>query len=301
MIRACSDKKCASDDENCATCDKNKCNSGIFPEDRQSCLQCDSLSVNDDCAKGSNITSELCRSYNKDDKCHLYVDENNMIHRGCSSDQGNCTSETRCEECVGEGCNKKPLYQEAARSCVTCLNCTDKLPDEEKCSSTHLYYLKEECYTQNVTEGNITTTNRGCLNDLTNQESCGANCTRCETDGCNKYGDDYKEFPEFKCIICNGSNDEDCLKSEPKHCLPVPTTLNRGVGCFVERRGDVIIRDCLTNAEHWNTTLNSKNVVTCTTDSCNTMAAPGSAVTIQLSSGLLVAVIALLFSLNNII
>lgn len=299
VIRECSDKKCASED--CDTCDKDKCNSGLFPKDRQSCLQCDSLSTSDDCAKGLNIASELCRVYKKDGKCYLYVDESNLVHRGCSADS-NCTSGNHCEECGDSECNKKPLYQEPELSCVQCVNCTSELPKEEKCNSLHLYYMKEECYTQNITQGNITITNRGCFNELTNQESCGANCTRCETDGCNKHGDDYKEFPDFKCVVCSSkAGEDDCANSEPKHCKPVPTSLNRGVGCFVERRDDTIIRDCLTNAEHWNTILTSKHVVTCTTDSCNTMAAPGSAVTIQLSSGLLIAFIALLFSLNNII
>ncbi|KAL5278422.1 hypothetical protein ACFFRR_003204 [Megaselia abdita] len=302
VIRACSDKKCSSEEENCETCDNDKCNSGVFPNDRISCLQCDSLSETDDCAKGLNSSLELCQIYYKNDKCYLYIDGNNMIHRGCWADidekRRNCTAGNHCEECVGSGCNSKSLYQESERKCVQCMNCTKELPEEEKCSSSHFYFEKEECYTQNVTQEGVTVTNRGCLRELKDQE-CGENCTRCETDGCNKYGDDYQEFPDFKCVVCHNDNG-DC-EGEPQQCQPIPTTNNEGIGCFVERRGSTIIRDCLTKAGDWNTTLTSKNVLTCKTDSCNVMAAPGSAVIIHLSTGLLVTLIASLFSLNNII
>ncbi|KAL5278414.1 hypothetical protein ACFFRR_003196 [Megaselia abdita] len=98
-------EECSDDDLAngfCKTCSTENCNGGIFPEDRLLCLQCQGKNGTD-CYNGTS-KSNACSRIQKFDRCYSYIDHQDIMHRGCESDDY-CEGSESCIYCSLDGCN----------------------------------------------------------------------------------------------------------------------------------------------------------------------------------------------------
>lgn len=108
------------------TCDGDKCNGEIFPNDRLKCFQCDDEEGCDEMSLNS-LKPEPCSILSDYNQCFTYIDFhfeidqkkkmfNRTFYRGCSSDSTNIRllcdldgekKRGKCIKCSNSGCNSK--------------------------------------------------------------------------------------------------------------------------------------------------------------------------------------------------
>ncbi|XP_058122266.1 uncharacterized protein LOC131293051 [Anopheles ziemanni] len=188
----------------CAVFEGNLSNTGIFPEDRLKCYQCEG--PRGTCGQiGSTTTLEVCQRYHPLDSCYTYVSDNGYTIRGCSTTitQECNDSPSHCHRCNGEGCNDVPFEQPNWLTCAKCSHATECAerkdnPVFEPCKGMILLGRHDDCYTYSF-GGEIL--ERGCLSeaDPTIQAQCAdgsSECSVCHCDRCNG--------PPTSCVVCKG-------------------------------------------------------------------------------------------------
>lgn len=118
--------ECSAQSVNCKQCSDNLCNGEVFPSNRISCYQCQGNS-SDVCYTNLETNTELsypCENFNFRDSCYTYISKDNMVFRGCLSDQvesmEKCLSDPiRCQSCQTSSCNSESVMKAPDLSCVT--------------------------------------------------------------------------------------------------------------------------------------------------------------------------------------
>lgn len=197
---------------NCYVCPNSECNAQLVPSTRQTCYQCDhthAVCMEDQ----TNILSYIrpCPTFNFEDSCYMYVNDNNEGYRGCVSDNSvhsqYCTANPdKCTMCDANGCNQQFLVHSPTLSCVKCLE-TDEAcawgyygdtTEADKCQSLITASDSERCYVHKYEDGSV---RRGCLAD--DLEYCDTHeCTLCSGDLCNNAPQKTQ-----MCIACNSTQD----------------------------------------------------------------------------------------------
>lgn len=315
VVRKCTaseNEKC-TDNTTCSICESQLCNGGLFPADRLKCLQCDSATAGDECSVSNDKFLKACNLYKKDDQCFKFADDKDLIHRGCVSDNNVGCTDDNCVKCSGDKCNNEGLEVANTLKCVKCDSSKDEECEAGKltvepvlCNGNHNLNKPETCFVQNVTSGdNKITTKRGCFQELSTDEQTACidseTCHTCGIEGCNKV-DNFSESKGFKCYICSSENNKDCEKEigsgvNAETCPQTPNSFNEGPGCFVQRVDkDVVVRDCKTSASSHKISFDScsvdteekgKTCIVCEGDSCNKMAAPGTATSVKIYGSLI--------------
>lgn len=121
------ERRCAASadtctDANSATCKKCKganCNTGIFPDGRKQCYQCNGT----DCADVTSHSDwlKVCLNFVETDECYMFADDSQAVTRGCKSDDGTkCSDATKaeCELCSETKCNDKTY--DTKFTCIAC-------------------------------------------------------------------------------------------------------------------------------------------------------------------------------------
>ncbi|KAL5278421.1 hypothetical protein ACFFRR_003203 [Megaselia abdita] len=165
----------------CKICEDENCNKGVFPNDRLSCLQCESEQKDDNCYNGT-VAAAHCSSYDRFDRCYSFIDHNDVFHRGCES-SGYCKGTDRCYMCGVNGCNTHNKTDEPKPSNFECYKC---LGADAVCllgtSPTEACQNGNQCIMKVTDDKKI---ERRCV--LNEEETCKANttCVTCTEDRCN--------------------------------------------------------------------------------------------------------------------
>lgn len=208
--------ECFPQSFNCKQCSDNNCNGEVFPANRLLCLHCEGSNMTGDCYKSIDDYQDLsypCEIYNFRDSCYLYIDDDNIIQRGCLSDQKEfserCQIDTeKCMTCQTSNCNFESVMKPPELSCIFCdsfygSECSWGWTEStaRQCSKERLFYEGETCYTVILSEDQVI---RGCTLDG-NVCRVFDNCDYCETDGCNG-----ANLIQQSCYECFTDDDELC-------------------------------------------------------------------------------------------
>lgn len=227
VSRGCADTACANaDDAKCKSCNKDNCNVGIFPADGRQCYQCSGA----DCNSVASTQLLPCSIYGAENQqCYTIGTDDKTMTRGCNTDgtAKDCATGSTNANCVFcndlNGCNNR-TFSTVLGSCIKCNNGDTCLDEQDKtkavdCAAANYTQSVNQCYYKLTSNGTVT---RGCVNELTDNETCNAaeNCKSCEGSACNV------QAGVFTCLTCVSSNYEPCRKAEvgPEPCLN--STLN---------------------------------------------------------------------------
>lgn len=163
--------QCSALSINCKECSGHLCNGDIFPSNRLSCFHCEGTSLSE-CYE--NLTMEnneklssSCHNYYFRDSCYFYIDDSEVIHRGCMSDDDLYTdlcrnNERKCRTCQEANCNSDAVMRSPSLSCVSCdsansVECIwgfDKSA-AQKCTRDYFYHETETCHTLVVNDETV--------------------------------------------------------------------------------------------------------------------------------------------------
>lgn len=217
-VRSCASEsdvsKCA-DANTCKTCDSINCNTGIFPQKRINCYQCNGTTCTD--VATNSVSSKPCLIYEEKDECYTKAESEVDMSRGCKSDSkdNKCsTGAEGCAFCATDNCNSFKYKRDQERKCYQCkgdstsTECFNQQTgtDYKNCEKQILYNATEYCYTKS--DGDDIA--RGCLHDALTLDECkdgDSYCTKCnDSDGCNN----KTVSNEFTCIVCRSDLDKSC-------------------------------------------------------------------------------------------
>uniref|UniRef100_A0A1I8NLT5 DUF753 domain-containing protein n=1 Tax=Stomoxys calcitrans TaxID=35570 RepID=A0A1I8NLT5_STOCA len=286
----------------CETCVGDKCNEiDVYPANRRSCHQCNSLS-DPSCAASPN-NNKVCTLYDPEDKCVTNY-RNGVTSRGCSSSMtcDDVNDARTCRICDTNGCNTVNLektnengepgrWQDVPITCYTCKG-------EEDCQSKGDLRVcvnnpYQNCMTVFNTDGIVI--QRGCSDTAAadNEVHCEENpdkCMACNSNGCNLATslDDYVE-----CVACESDLNGDCISNPAsiektrkcyKNCMtalyPLFKEENPSYGltrsCYDDM--DLDDRDSCAAGE-------KEHCQTCSTDKCNTVEMPSERLSCYICEG----------------
>ncbi|XP_073835559.1 uncharacterized protein [Musca autumnalis] len=216
----------------CKICNTNDCNSEIFPEERKSCIQCDSALFSA-CEDNPSQFAQTCAIYEENDRCVTKLEGSRTI-RGCSSDI-TCDSSNRdtCRICNGaNNCNTVNLlslfigepgkWQGLPLNCYSCEGeeCADGTGIINVCQGNNL----QTCTTVFGLNGLVE--KRGCSDvvSISHGDFCDQypdRCLNCKSNGCNN----AKSLEAYTdCYFCDSALDADCsaafdtTKSRKRKC-----------------------------------------------------------------------------------
>lgn len=194
------------------TCQDEYCNLDVFPTDRLTCYKC----KGSDCATPSG-KSRACINYRENDECYTDVISATETIRGCLSD-GNFTLTDYRVTCNTSLCNSNPSTSQL--QCISCTsngtvgciglsgsNSSCEINTTTTCEMNLLLGRDEYCFTYQ--KGDYV--QRGCSaeSNLTMNELDGSEkMTKCNSDSCNN-----ECIEQAKCIVCNSTEDANCLSS----------------------------------------------------------------------------------------
>ncbi|XP_052563273.1 uncharacterized protein LOC120415390 isoform X2 [Culex pipiens pallens] len=192
----------------CGICIGDGCNSGIFPEDRLRCNECNSGNTSDCNIELTDASkSVICKIYTEDNMCYSAISSNQTFERGCLSDVSNssCIEDDNCIQCVGNNCNR--ISEQTILNYPKCLRCTS---DEDGCSEGNMTASKcdhpdDSCFTR-VKDSVL---ERNCLSTLspTDRTKCTTaedkSCVVCPSRGCNN-----QRWPT--CHVCEETTNSTC-------------------------------------------------------------------------------------------
>ena len=106
--------ECSPQSTNCRSCAENNCNGEVFPSTRLACYHCDAENKESDCFNSIDDKSELfypCETFYFRDSCYLYITNQSVVHRGCTSDPtpypGMCLNDPkRCQTVIYKNINR---------------------------------------------------------------------------------------------------------------------------------------------------------------------------------------------------
>ncbi|KAL9919499.1 uncharacterized protein ACN427_001451 [Glossina fuscipes fuscipes] len=203
----------------CMTCNENKCNTKIFPENRLSCHRCNSTA--DPNCESSPKLSSICPRYSETESCITKLVDD-ITYRDCSPELAcDSTDKQTCRSCNTNDCNVVNLFnsyigypgkwQEVPINCFSCLgrNCRETNPDQLKQCELNDH---QNCVT--VFEKDGTVVQRGCSDEIyagKYSKYCDENfqfCKFCKSNACNA-ATDLKAYVD--CLFCDGFNDKSCV------------------------------------------------------------------------------------------
>lgn len=218
--KQCLDKN----DKNCVLCSGENCNVQTIPEDRKSCITCDSKT--DPNCEEKPQANELCFKYNKINTCVTSF-VNGETRRSCAAENDVCYGRDRysCRLCEGDNCNNidmKTLVKDTSnmgmwqdlpltcKSCKTETACAAKNVTSEKCPNS-----LDECLTV-FDEATDKVMFRGCSSALETTGQlrlwCDSRddkglCPTCKSNECN-IAASKKEY--VKCHYCGWPGTKPC-------------------------------------------------------------------------------------------
>uniref|UniRef100_A0A182JRT2 DUF753 domain-containing protein n=1 Tax=Anopheles christyi TaxID=43041 RepID=A0A182JRT2_9DIPT len=228
---ACSDGNGGSSCTECSSESGQTCN------DVLKCIVCNA-SENPDCILNS-LNVQRCPTAT--DQCYRYVDAQQALHLGCTSEEDytvNCEEGGNCRTCSSDACNRD--VENLLGFKVEC-----NIPEKNQCYTSYDWSTKK--------------TSRGCFSDGLSK---GDSFDLCDGDSCND-----QSFPNhLQCYQC-----EDCdsvTEQNVNYCRNVEAT-----GCFMllvefETGTKTLIRGCNTDAVFAECKIN-RNCETCEGDRCN--------------------------------
>lgn len=245
------------------TCQDEYCNLDVFPTDRLTCYKC----KGSDCATPSG-KSRACINYRENDECYTDVISATETIRGCLSD-GNFTLTDYTVTCNTSLCNGNPSTSQL--QCISCTsngtvgciglsgsNSSCEINTTTTCEMNLLLGRDEYCFTYQ--KGDYV--QRGCSaeSNLTMNELDGSEkITKCNSVSCNN---ECIEQP--KCIVCNSTEDANCLSSFNETLLQT-CGAEDSLSCFtcLDEDGS-ISRGCGSGFDNV-----SNQCATCVDDYCN--------------------------------
>ncbi|XP_055628237.1 variant-specific surface protein VSP4A1-like [Toxorhynchites rutilus septentrionalis] len=198
-FRGCAADPECYDNELCETCDGESCNSGVYPPDRRSCVECSLADANCRNITNPQQFSEICRLHFDNDACVTLFDGYDPATRGCLSSL-EATEKDKCDiplgECVlcaGDNCNVVNVRPD--EKCLQCdsrdVNCKNATHDATACREIS----SGKCYSKILTSWNSAveqdygTTKRGCFSELSSTDIArcfSPYCAICSGQGCNR-------------------------------------------------------------------------------------------------------------------
>lgn len=166
-----------------------------------------------------------------------------------------CEKDENCQRSFDDKGNSAVVTSKPALKCYTCDDCSGTLDEKlvKPCEKEFPYGLKEQCFVKTTKTDDKTTHKRGCFYDLSAQDQTDCkDCTKCDTDGCNKDTDTEPPKPTekpttdtFTCIVCRSdmANQKSCaskelkeadLKDFSKQCEATPKG-EEDYACYIQR------------------------------------------------------------------
>ncbi|XP_053962812.1 G surface protein, allelic form 156 [Anastrepha ludens] len=267
----------------CLACVGANCNTEVYPANRLSCHQCNSISSAT--CESVPANSEICLKYSASEQCVSILDNSGVTIRGCSSEVA-CNS-GNCQTCVTNDCNSVNLkrksdgnpgvWQELPLTCKACDSQSDcaGTPSDATCP-------QNDDYCMTVFGEDDSVVKRGCSSavEATFGEYCDANstkCHNCNSNGCNTASalSDYVD-----CIYCDSETNSNCVSNLEsvttrrqcnKYCMTALRPQSNGSDVFE------LTRTCLDDkdaADQVACQAGSEQCVACQGSACNTAKLP---------------------------
>ncbi|XP_055387109.1 uncharacterized protein LOC129615761 [Condylostylus longicornis] len=287
--------KCLDEsNQNCKLCTEKYCNYETIPNDRKSCLACNST-ADPDCHE-SPKKKGLCFNYKEDDKCIVkYVD--GVTIRGCSSDIGTCDAldHYSCQICSGENCNKANLkfislsnknlgiWQDLPLKCKYCTSIY-RCSDLSEIKTTTCPNNNDECIT--IFNDDRKVEYRGCSSILNNEYTekkwklyCETNpefCPQCKSNECN-IANSTRDY--VKCHYCGWPDYKSCNEMKEEILFPTRQCYKSCMTAAYKKTQDLedpvynVMRTCLDDKEPQQQidckSNQNENCQVCETNNCN--------------------------------
>ncbi|XP_049279811.1 uncharacterized protein LOC125762096 isoform X2 [Anopheles funestus] len=239
---------CSSGSNSCVVCNSEPdqiCN------DIRKCVVCDT-SKNPECLQDPFFVQQCPET---SDQCYRYLDVQQTLHLGCSSDEDysiNCQDTANCRTCSTDECNRDDKFE-----CYFCDDCPaveDELENKIECNVLE----ENRCYTGY--DATTKQTHRGCFSGSIPPYDV---FDLCDVSGCND-----RIFPDhlqcYQCVGCDEVNGADlsyCSNSEATSCFML-------LADSETEETKTLIRGCNTDEAYVECQLD-RNCATCKDDQCN--------------------------------